>query len=93
MTEKQWQAIVVELLQRHGWRVFHPWTAIHSAAGYPDLTAVRDGRLLFIECKTAKGRVSKAQVEWLTALDGVKVADAFVCRPADDLGELEALIA
>ena len=49
------------------------------------------GACIFIECKTEKGRVTKAQRQWLTELDGVKVVDAFVLRPGP-LDELEEMV-
>ena len=91
MTERDLQDNVIALLKLHGYRVYHPWSSIHSEAGWPDLAAVKDGRLLFIECKTEKGRVTKAQRQWLTELDGVKVVDAFVLRPGP-LDELEEMV-
>ena len=93
LSEKAWQAQVVELLKLHDWMVFHPFDSRRSEPGWPDLFAIRDNRVLAIELKTTKGRVTKAQTAWLQALDGVKVVDAFVCRPAEDLSELEELVA
>lgn len=93
MTEKEWQDVVVKLLKLHGWLVFHPFDSRKSEAGFPDLTCVRDGRLLFIELKAMKGQATPEQRAWLTMLEGVKVVDAFVLRPANDLSEFTALIA
>lgn len=92
MTEKQWEAVVVKLLKLHKWRVYHSWSSIHSPAGFPDLLCVRDNRVLAIELKSEKGRVSHSQDEWLRSLSGVKVVDAFVLRPAEDLSELEEML-
>ena len=92
MTEKAWQTVVVKLLKLHGWAVYHPFDSRHSEAGYPDLTCVRDNRLLFMEIKSPKGRLSKTQRTWLRSLSGVKVVDAFVLRPAEDLSQLEEML-
>ena len=92
MTEREWQRTVMELLELHGWMAYHTWSSVHSPAGFPDLIAVRDNRILAIECKTQKGKVTDAQRKWLGALDGVKVIEAFVSRPAPDLSELEQVM-
>jgi Holliday junction resolvase len=93
MTEREWQAQVTELLTRHGWLCYHTWNPIHSPAGFPDIVAVRDNRILAIELKVGGRQPTPKQREWLRALEGVKVVDAFVCRPAADLSALEELVA
>jgi Holliday junction resolvase len=94
VTEREWQRTVMALLELHGWGpIYHTWSSVHSPAGFPDLIAVRDNRILAIECKTQKGKVTDAQRKWLGALDGVKVIEAFVSRPAPDLSELEQVMA
>jgi len=54
-----------------GWKVYHPYLSIKSDKGYPDITAVRAGRLALIELKTIDGKISAAQAEWGEALAGV----------------------
>ena len=39
--------------------------------GFPDLVLIRDGSLLFVECKSEKGKPSVEQREWLQALSKV----------------------
>jgi Holliday junction resolvase len=58
-TERQLQANIKNLLTRHGWLVRK--MSAESMVGWPDLLIVRDGRVAFIEVKTAAGRVSKRQ--------------------------------
>jgi hypothetical protein len=48
-----------------GWRT--PVTA--DGAGWPDLVLVRD-RVLYVELKTAKGKLSVEQRVWRAALEG-----------------------
>ena len=96
-TEKQFEAAVVEYANLSGWRVYHPFDSRRSAAGYPDLTLVRDGTLLFAELKTDRGRVSIAQHDWLQDLAAVAAgAPASVIvrtwRPAD-WPEIQRLLA
>lgn len=72
-TERQWQDSVVEEMRMRGWFVYHPFDSRHSEEGYPDVTAVRAGVLLFIEFKREKGgRESEAQRRWGEALDNVQ---------------------
>jgi hypothetical protein len=92
MTEKQLQRALTDALTLFGWRVFHPWTTVHSAAGYPDLTAVRGPRLLFVELKSATGTVTPAQHAWLHALGGVtQRPECYLWRPEDLDEALEVL--
>ena len=76
--EAAFQASVIELAQRLGWRVAHfrkaqnangNWRTPVAAdgAGFPDLVLVRD-RIIFAELKTDAGRVSPDQRAWLDAL-------------------------
>lgn len=91
MTELELQAAVTDLLDLFGWmwqhqrpaRTQHGWTtAVEGWVGFPDLIAVRGTRMLAIELKSAKGRVSAAQQAWLTALAETGV-ETFVWRPRD----------
>ena len=60
---------------------------MHSAAGWPDLTLCRGARLLFLELKTQKGKLSFAQREWLDDLETVAMSnpgvEAHCFRPSD----------
>ncbi|KKL75268.1 hypothetical protein LCGC14_2056560 [marine sediment metagenome] len=86
MTEKKLSQNIVNEARDLGWLVNRPWLSIYSPKGYPDLTMVRGGKILFWELKTAKGKVSAAQQEWLDALALVPGVDVRVVRP-DDLEE------
>jgi Holliday junction resolvase len=93
MSEKRFQSQVVELLKAAGWRCYHPFDSRRSTPGFPDITAVRGDRLLFLELKSLDGKVTNEQVEWLTALRRVKRVDAVVVRPSRDWRQLERLVA
>jgi VRR-NUC domain len=82
-SERQFMAAVIEYATLVGWRVYHTHDARRSAAGFPDLTLVRNDRLAFVELKTEKGRVRPAQAEWLAALERCGACDVHVWRPAD----------
>lgn len=85
MSEREFQGIVLEIAQLHGFELaYHTHDSRRSAPGFPDLVLVssKRGRLLFRELKTDVGRVSKDQLKWLAGLTAGG-ADAGVWRPAD----------
>lgn len=73
---------VTQLARLHGWLVYHTYDSQRSEPGFPDLTMVRGGRVVFRELKREKGRVSPHQKVWLEAL-ATAGADAAVWRPSD----------
>lgn len=100
-TEAGFQQAIIDLAHLNGWLVAHfrpaqtragKWVTPVAAdgAGFPDLVLVHDDRVLFRELKTAKGRVSVAQMHWIDALE-VAGADARVWRPRD-WPEIEATL-
>lgn len=82
ITEKAWQAKVVEAARWQGWHVFHPYDMRRSEPGWPDLTLVRGQRLVFAELKSATGRLTPAQVSVLGMLQQT-AAEVHVWRPSD----------
>lgn len=59
-------------------------TPIEGHKGFPDWVFVRDGRLVFAELKSGKGRASDEQKRWLEALGEVRSApEVFLWRPGD----------
>lgn len=81
VSEKEFQALVVDVAKRRGWLVYHTFDSRRSGAGFPDLVLVRE-RVLFRELKTARGVVSAVQKAWLQRLVSAG-ADVAVWRPAD----------
>ena len=73
MTEKQLQQAITDAAQLLGWLVYHTHDSRHSAKGFPDLVMVRGGRLLFVELKAEKGKLSPEQRAWFQALVSVSV--------------------
>jgi hypothetical protein len=84
MTEKQLQAAVIAAAHSLGWMVYHTYSSVRSAPGYPDLHMVhtRQRRSLFVELKTQKGKLSPAQQQWILALEDAGCT-ARVWRPID----------
>jgi hypothetical protein len=98
MTEAELQRIIVDAATLGRWRVAHfPPSRSHrgghltagaydAVRGWPDLVLVRD-RVLVLELKSARGRLTAEQQAWLDAFTAAGV-DARVVRPAD----LDALV-
>ena len=82
LDEKAFQAQVVALARTLGWMVYHPFDSRRSARGYPDLTLVKDGRLIYAELKTERGRLTDDQRGWLDALRETP-AEVYLWRPSD----------
>jgi hypothetical protein len=82
MSEREFTGLVRKVAKETGWLCYHTHRSERSEPGYPDFTLVKGDRLLFRELKTAKGRVTPAQLQWLDALAGAGI-DVGVWRPID----------
>ena len=82
MTERDFQQWITDFATLNGWLVYHTHDSRRSNPGFPDLVLVRDGALMFLECKTMKGKVTPAQQMWLTHLESTDSITAVV-RPSD----------
>jgi hypothetical protein len=89
--ERDWQATLVAALEVFGYvvehtyplRTQHGWRTGSTLTGKPDLIALRPPRLLAIECKTDKGRLTTEQVAVLSLYALVPCCRAWVLRPRD----------
>jgi Holliday junction resolvase len=93
--ESDLQRAIVQVLSYAGWLVMHipnqstrgrqRWAGL--LPGAPDLVAVKRGRVVFLEVKTEKGKVSEKQSEVydLLRLHGMEVR---VVRRVDDIADL-----
>ena len=81
MSEAELQALIENAAELGGWLVFHDTDSRKNRAGFPDLVLLRPPRLLFIELKTASGRVSPAQRVWLEQLGRVDDITVDLVRP------------
>ncbi len=85
LSEKEFTELVVGtntnpgVARTFGYRVYHTLRSKGSQPGFPDWTLARE-RVVFLELKTEKGKVSDAQHEWLSALNSANV-EAYVVRP------------
>ena len=82
-TERQFQAQILALARWLHWERYHTWRSDHSAAGFPDLVLVRPPRILFVEVKSAIGKVTPAQRHWLDVLGACGSCEAYCWRPSD----------
>jgi hypothetical protein len=93
-SEREFQRQVLELAALLGWKRAHfrnsqdpggRWSTpvAADAEGWPDLTLVRPPRILFLELKTERGRLSTAQVDWMELLGRCTGVEAHVVRPSD----------
>lgn len=93
MSEKQFQNQIIQLARMLGYRVAHFRPALRQSgmwstpvaadgSGFPDLVLVGRGRVLFVELKSEKGRLSPAQKTWRDTLIA-NGADYFCWRPTD----------
>lgn len=81
MTEAVFQRQVIVEAERHKWLVYHTHDSRRCTSGFPDLTLVRRGRVIFAELKTAKGKLRPEQEAWLAVLRTTK-AEVYLWRPA-----------
>lgn len=90
VTEDQMYAALARAARLGGWLFIHHHDSRHSAAGFPDILAIRGGELLAWECKRERGKTTPAQDAWLAgfqafieAHDLAGFCEARVVRPAD----------
>jgi hypothetical protein len=88
MTEKAFMQVVLDAARLLGWRCYHPFDSRRSAPGFPDICCVKPGRLIFIETKGSKGRVSPDQEAWIETLATVPGVTALIAWP-DQWDEIE----
>lgn len=79
--ERQLQDGLVTVARVCGFMVYHTWDSRRSAPGFPDLICVKGHRMLALEIKQQRGRVSEAQREWIAELGQVPGCTAVIVRP------------
>lgn len=88
MSEARFQADIIDLFTRTGWKHHHAHDSRRSVPGLPDLLLVhRKHGIVFAELKTDRGRTTPEQDAWIEALNVASRAQgggtcAVVWRPA-----------
>lgn len=90
------------ILEAIGWTVYrtnntgiyNPKTGgyfFHGRPGYPDLTALKPGYpVMFVECKSSRGRLSKAQQEFRDIAMQATCIYVIAKKPEDVLAAIKA---
>ena len=92
LTESELQQKIIDRATALGWLVYHTYDSRRSSAGFPDLVLARKGRVLFVEVKSEKGRLTKDQAKWLRELGiSSQSHEVDVWRPSDMAGIEKAL--
>ena len=91
LSEKDFQAQVIDLARLQGWLVHHSrpaqnrrgqWsTPIQGDPGFPDLVLVRGPRCIFAELKREGAKPAAEQRLWLEALNWDN--ETYIWRPSD----------
>ena len=93
LTEKQFLSQIVDLLKLFHWKFEHTFEqgvyARRTSKGFPDIVAVRPPRLLFIELKSEKGKLTEDQEAWIDALEGCQ--KVITTEPLDVSGKVAYL--
>lgn len=85
--EREFQKIVVQLAEYNGWSVYHVANVRghlrnSSAVGFPDLVLCKPPRVVIVELKTQKGRITEHQKSWMDRLKA-SGQDVRLWRPSD----------
>jgi Holliday junction resolvase len=84
LTETDIRRQVTDYLQLRQYFCFYVLQGLGAYKGIPDLIAVKNGRVLFIELKTPRGRQSDYQRKFQANLEAAG-GDYVLCRGVDDL--------
>ncbi len=94
MSEADLKEVVISVAKRYGWLIHHDlpaqnsrgrWlTNVQGDAGFPDLILLHpvSGKLLAVELKAEKGKLSPLQKRWLMAFDAGSHFNS-VWKPSD----------
>ena len=81
VTEKQLQSTILDALGYMGWKTYHTFDSRRSNPGFPDIVAVKGGRVMAVELKSEKGKIRPEQIEWLDALS-ITPTETHLVRPS-----------
>ena len=84
LRESEIRRQIQDYLRLRGWFCFYILQGLGSYRGAPDLIAVKNGRVIFIELKTSRGRQSEHQKKFQADLEA-HGGEYILCRGAEDL--------
>lgn len=80
------EAVLFECVRDHlnafKWRWYHTYDSRRGNAGFPDIVAIKESRLLAIELKSEAGKVTPEQRAWLLAF-WIAGNEMHTWRPSD----------
>ena len=79
-TEKQFMSQVIRAAKVLGWAHYHTHNSQKSEAGFPDLVLVKRPRVLFVELKAERTKLTSAQRAWIDELRACG-QEAYIWRP------------
>ncbi len=84
LSEKHFEGQVKHLAKIfHVDEYYHPFLSKWSAKGFPDLTIIKVPRLIFVELKGTKGKVSPEQQHWHDLINQCTSVEAHIWWPED----------
>lgn len=83
MTEKEFSQSIYDFAGILGYLVHRIYDSRRSKAGYPDLTIVGYGRVIFVELKSEKGHTTHMQDIWAEELRQCPGVEYYLWRPSD----------
>ncbi len=84
ITENDVKKQVKQLLSLKGYFHFHVLQGLGAYKGIPDIIAIRNNRVLFLEIKRPKGRLSDYQKQFQSDIEG-QGGEYYVIKCIEDL--------
>ena len=92
VSEQELQKAIVAYAKLQRWLVYHTYDSRRSNPGFPDLVLVKNGRVIFAELKSQRGRLRAEQALWLAELRKTGL-EAYVWFPLDWMeGTIEKIL-
>lgn len=82
--ETEIQNSVRNELRKDGWFVIRHQQGLGAHKGFADLTAIKEGKTIYVEIKTPTGRLSEWQKQFQHDIEA-HGAQYIVCRSVDDI--------
>ena len=83
MTEHDFDSQIRSLISLYGWMGYRTWISIHSPKGFVDWFCVRGDRLVALELKGDKGKLTDDQVICLELLRLTRKIETYALWPED----------